>query len=145
MKKHKWLTRTIAVILMTLLVCAGAGYATEYYQGRGNLEIVSEFNGFESMYTAIVISNGDIDLEETIDPEDGSITVAASAEGTYNSIREVMNWAGTSVSSEGTTLTVDVQDDYEVRASGLGTFINNAAANEKLERHEIIFLTNDYQ
>ncbi len=144
MKKHKWLTRTIAVILMTLLVCAGAGYATEFYQGRGNLEIVSEFNGFESMYTAIVISNGDIDLEETINP-DGSISVEASAEGTYNSIREVMTWSGTSVSSEGTTSTVDVEEEYLIKATGLGMFVNNAAANEKLSRHEIIFLTNEYQ
>ncbi len=144
MKKHKWLTRTIAVILLTLLICAGAGYATEYYQGRGNLEIVSEFNGFDSMYTAIVMSNGDINLSETQN-QDGSISVDVATEGTYNSIREIMTWADTPVAITGQTSTVDVEDDYELEATGLGTFINNAAANEKLERHEIIFLTNGYQ
>lgn len=144
MKKHKWFTRTIAVMLLALLVCAGAGYATEYYQGRGNLEIVSEFNGFDSMYTAIVMSNGDINLSETQN-QDGSISVDVATEGTYNSIREIMTWADTPVAIAGNTSTVDVEDDYDLEATGLGTFINNAAANEELERHEIIFLTNGYQ
>ncbi len=144
MKKHQWLTRTIAVILLGLLVCTGAGYATEYYQGRGNLEIISEFNGFDSMYTAIIMSNGDINASQTQNP-DGSTSVDISAEGTYNSIREMTTWANTPVSVTGTTESADVMNTDELKGTGLGTFIHNAVANEKLERHEIIFLHNGYQ
>ena len=132
---------------MALLVCAGAGYAQEYYQGRGQIEIDTDFVYFSAAHALIVISDGDITLQKDLVTTDGGLTkdVSASAEGSYNSSRGLMVWLDSSVSSDGYTDAGDVVTTHSLQADGNGLFINNAMSDDYLYREEyIIILSNDY-
>jgi hypothetical protein len=147
MKKKTWLTKAIVIILLTLLVWAGAGYAKELYQGRGNLEIDPEFDGFHSIHALILMSDGNVDIQEDATVGDGmTADIEASADGSYNSIHEVTAWVNASVTSEGFTQTSDMVRTHSVQATGTGMYVNNASATDELRRrNHIIILTNDYQ
>jgi hypothetical protein len=146
MKKQTWLTRTIGIILLVLLVGAGAGYAQELYQGRGTLAIDPEFDGFHSIHALIMMSSGSIEMQEDITVDNGmTADVEASADGSYNSIHEVTAWVNSDVSVQGYTLTEDTYQSHSLQATGVGMYVNNASSTDKLEReNHIIILHNNY-
>lgn len=146
MKKQTWLTRIIGIILLVLLVVAGAGYAQDLYQGRGTLEIDPEFDGFHSIHALIMMSSGSIELQEDITVDNGmTADVEASADGSYNSIHEVTAWVNADVSVQGYTVTEDVYQSHSLQATGVGMYVNNASSTDKLEReNHIIILHNNY-
>jgi hypothetical protein len=146
--KRTTLTKIIMLTVLALLVWAGAGYAKELYQGRGNLEIDPEFNGYRGLHALIIMSDGDLDVQEDASTGDGSLTadVDASAGGAYNSVHEVTVWLNASASVEGSTETVDMTQYHSMQATGYGMYVNNAFSDEELRRRShIIILTNDYQ
>ncbi len=147
MKQGTFLRKVVMVTVAALLVCVGAGYAQEYYQGLGQIEIDSDFLDFSGGHVLIVISDGDVSLQKDVETTDGSLTkdVSASAEGSYNSVHEIIVWSDGSVSSEGSTETADIKTTHSLQVEGSGLFINNAASDEYLYRRDhIIILSNDY-
>ncbi len=146
MKKQTWLTKMIVIIVLALLVVAGAGYAQDLYQGRGNLAIDPEFDGFHSIHALIMMSSGSIELQEDISVGNGmTADLEASADGSYNSIHEVTAWINADVSSQGYTQTSDVVNTHSLQATGVGMFVNNASSDEEIKReNHIIILHNNY-
>lgn len=146
MKKRTWLRKTIAIIVLTLLVGAGAGYAQDLYQGRGHLAIDPEFDGFHSIHALVMMSSGSLELDEDLSVGNGmTADISAEADGSYNSIHEVTAWVNADVSSTGYTESEDVYRVHSVQASGVGMFVNNASSTKKLEReNHIIILHNHY-
>jgi hypothetical protein len=146
MKRQTWLKKTIAIIVLTLLVGAGAGYAQDLYQGQGHLEIDPEFDGFHSIHALIMMSTGSLEVQEDLSVGGGmTADISASADGSYNSIHEVTAWVNSDVSSTGYTQSDDVYRTHSIEANGVGMFVNNASSTNKLEReNHIIVLHNNY-
>ncbi len=145
MKQKNSLKITILVMLAAILVSAGAGYAEEYYQGRGEIIIDSDYVGLSAGHVQIVISE-DVGFQKDVTPTDGGLDkdVYTSATGPNNSIREVIVWYNGSVSSAEFTETGDIQMVQLLEVEGQGSVINNVYSDNYIRRrHYIILLSSD--
>ena len=144
--KHTTLKITVWVMIAAVLVCIGAGYAEEYYQGRGEIVIDSDYVGFSAGHVQIEISDGDISFQKEVETTEGGLVkdVYSSASGANNSSREVIFWLNGSVSSVEYIETGDIEMLNSLGVGGRGMVIHNVFSDNYIKRrHHIILLSGD--
>ena len=141
-KQRDFLRITLFVIIAAVLVGIGAGYAQEYYQGRGDMVIDSDYVGLSAGHVQIVISDGDVGFQKDVEATDGGLVkdVYTSASGSNNSSWEVIVLHNGSVSSVEFAETGDIQMLRSLESEGHGLVIDNVFSDNYIYRSRHIIL-----
>ncbi len=135
----------VAGAAVILLTAAGAGYAEEFYQGRGSMQIDCDFLDYSAVHAEVILSNGETSIDKSVETQDNGLQkeMTATSSGTYNSSHEIIIWLDNSVAAEGSVTTADnVREDGFI-TSGSGTAVENITSDSYLDKHRIIYLTNN--
>ena len=146
MRNKARLKRAVILIVIALLICASSGCAIEYDQGKGEVTIGLDFMDYSVAYILVMLSDGSVELHAYSEPTDsGRVTdVSASADGSYNSVRESIIWLDGSVSSNAYSETDDITTTESLQVEETGTYSNSVTSDNSIDhRRQIIMLHND--